>query len=404
MKVTEAGLVANPLYLSELSGYDSDLLCCRETDVRLTSRMTSFNWRSDGKLEIGGHAYIPSVDPIAGNLSISASLINYVTAENVPLPVERHVDSAIDWESNDHWTSYAASGFTTLIDPAVVLGNEDSAVDLPNWHLVLTVSAGGVIREAPLTRRDLNGATGHLAVGPMVGTSRVAIEMRSATTGLTLIPVSPHYVATAVELSGRSLTLTVEAHFAPAAAKISLECLKLGIRKSATCLYVDGTTATYTFEVPSLAAMLTRLPSTNGSCASTADSGARSLSLGSRARSELATESDQTRSLRLGITGYGFLILQERRTRVIATSVQVSADKRILRIEGTADLPVIHAPRIVLSSGKAVIPATNVELNVRTNEGSNDFAAEFLLPATPGMATKCSRKWVPTAFNLFRQK
>ena len=382
MEVTKAGLVANPLYLPELSGYDSDLLRCREIDVRMTSKMTSFNWQSDGKLEIGGHAYIQSVDPVAGNLSVRASLVNDVTAEIVPLPVERHVDSAIDWESNDHWTSYAASGFTTLIDPAVVLRNEDSA-DLHNWHLILTVSAGGVIREAPLTRRDLNGATGHLAIGPMLGTSRVAIEMRSATTGLTLIPVTPHYIATAVELSDRSLTLTVEAHSAPAAAKISLECLKLGIRKSATCVHVDGTTATYTLEVPSLGADAN--PTAEYEWQLRLDSGFRSPQPVSwlTGSSELAAHSDQTRSLRPGITGYGFLILQERRTRVIATTVQVSPDRRTLRIEGTADLPVIHAPRIVLSSGKAVIPATNVELKVQTNEGSNDFAAEFLLPRNP---------------------
>lgn len=381
-QVTGSALLAQPQYLAELSEYDPELLQCREIDLRFVSKLTRFAWQADGRLEIGGHAYVSSVDPGEGNLSVRAALVNAGGGATVPLEVQRHTDQSIDWETNDNWTSYADAGFRTIIDPAVML--EGPGSEGPSeWHVLLTVTAGGRTFEAPLTRRDANGSTGTLPVGPLLESSRMAVEMRPATTGLTFVPVKPLYVATSLELTGRTLKLSVEAHSAPVAAKVSLESLKFGIRATATCLSVDGARALYVIVVPELAAV----------AAATAeyewqlrlDSGFKTPQpvAWPEGSSELEAMSDQTRSLRLGLTGYGFVTLKERRTRVIASTVEVSADQRTLRIEGTADLPVIHAPRFVLSSGKAVIPATDAALTVRTNDGSNAFTADFLLPQNP---------------------
>ncbi|MEC5190995.1 MULTISPECIES: CDP-glycerol:glycerophosphate glycerophosphotransferase [unclassified Arthrobacter] len=379
--ITDAGPVATPRYLDELSDYDPALLPCRDVDLRLVSKMTHFAWRPDGLLEIGGHAYASSVDPIEGGLSIQASLVSADTQQAIQLTVQRYSDSSIDWESNDNWTSYAEAGFRTTIDPAVMLASEHASQ--ANWHVVLTVSAGGRTLSAPLSRRDLNGSTGQLPVGPLLADARMAVEMRPATTGLTFVPVTPLYVATSIMLTGRTLELTVESRSAPLAAKVSIESPKFGIRKTATCLSVEGNTAVYVIDVPPL-----------GSGASATVEYGWQLRLDSgfktpqpvawpEGSADLEAHSDQTRSLRLGLTGYGFITVEERKNRVIASSVEVSADKRYVRVEGTADLPVIHAPRFVLSSGKAVIPATDVVLTVRTNDGSNTFAADFLLPQNP---------------------
>lgn len=381
-EVTGSGLLARPRYLDELSAYDPELLSCRDIDLRLVSKMTHFAWQADGRLEIGGYAYISSVDPLDGDLSIQASLVNANTAEAVQLTVQRYSDKSIDWESNDNWTSYAETGFSTVIDPVVMLEG-DGSPELSTWYVQLSLTAGGRTMTSPLTRRDLNGSTGQLPVGPMLDASRMAVEMRPLATGLTFIPVTPLYVATALELSGRTLAVTVEAHGAPVAAKISLESRKFGIRKAATCLSVDGNTAVYVIDVPAL-----------GSAAAATVQYEWQLRLDSgfktpqpiawpEGSTELEAHSDQTRSLRVGLTGYGFITLQERRARIMASTVEVSPDRRTLRIEGTADLPVIHAPRFVLSSGKAVFPATDVALTVRTNEGSNSFTADFLLPQSP---------------------
>ncbi|MGP4033795.1 CDP-glycerol glycerophosphotransferase family protein [Pseudarthrobacter sp. 1C304] len=380
-RTTGSTLEAQPQYLPELSHYEPELLSCRDIDLRLVSKMTHFAWQADGRLEIGGHAYISSVDPAAGSLTIEASLVSSGGGDAVPLAVQRHTDPSIDWESSDNWTSYADAGFRTVIDPAVML---DGVTGAPSeWHVLLRVSAGGRTLEAPLTRRDVNGSTGSLPVGPMLGTARAAVEMRPATTGLTFIPVTPLYVATALELAGRTLTLTVEAHSAPVAAKVSVESPKFGIRATATCLDVVGTTAHYCVDVPELAAGAA--PTAEYEWRLRLDSGFKTPQpvAWPDDSTALESQSDHTRSLRLGLTGYGFVTLKERRTRVIASSVEVLADQRTLRIEGTADLPVIHAPRIVLSSGKAVIPATDVALTVRTNDGSNAFTADFLLPQNP---------------------
>ncbi|MDF9749120.1 CDP-glycerol:glycerophosphate glycerophosphotransferase [Arthrobacter sp. ES3-54] len=380
--VTASGILARPLYLDELSGYEPGLLSCRDIDLRLVSKMTRFDWQDDGKLVIGGHAYISSVDPSGGNLAIQASLVNLTSGRAVPLAVVRHTDKSIDWESNDNWTSYADAGFSATIDPAVVL-EENGAAEPASWHVLLTVSAGGHTLAAPLTRRDLNGSTGQLPVGPMQGTTRMAVEMRASTTGLTLIPVTPRYVATSMELAGRTLKLTVEAHAAPVAARVSIESRKFGIRKTATCQEVAGNRAAYTINIPALA---------TSAGATVEYEWQLRLDNGLKAPQpvawqggshELLAQSDDTRSLRLSLTGYGFIAVEERKRRVFASKVDVSPDKRTLRIECTADLPMTPVPRIVLASGKAVIPATDVVLAVRTNEGSNVFTAEFLLPQRP---------------------
>lgn len=381
-QASASGLLAQPQYLMELSGYDTKLLYCRDVDLRLVSKMTHFDWQGDGGLEIGGHAYISSVDPLEGNLSIEASLVNADNANSVPLVVHRHTDKSIDWDSNDNWTSYADAGFSAIIDPAVML-EENGPGDPANWYVLLTVSAGGRTLMDPLTRRDLNGSTGNLPVGPMWGTSRMAVEMRPATTGLTFVPVTPLYVATSLELTGRTLTLTVEAHSAPVPAKLAIESVKFGIRKTATSLGVQGNQTFYAIDVPALG---------TGASATVEYEWQLRMDTGFKTpqpvawpegSAELVSLSDETRSLRLGLTGYGFITVEEQKTRVIASTVEVSADKRTLRIEGTADLPVIHAPRFVLSSGKAVIPATDVTLSVRTNHGSNAFVADFRLPQNP---------------------
>ncbi len=381
-RIAESGLVAQPRYLDELSAYDADLLACRDIDLRLISKMTRFAWRADGQLEIGGHAYVSSIDPLDGDLSIQASVVNANTEEAVQLTVQRHSDKSIDWESNDNWTSYAEAGFSAVIDPAVML-EHNGDLERANWYVRLSVTAGGRTITAPLTRRDLTGSTGRLPVSPMSDASRMAVEMRPATTGLTFVPVTPRYVATSLDLSGRTLTMTVDAHSAPVAAKVSIESVKFGIRKTATCLEVNGNTAIYVIDVPSLG---------SGAAATVEYEWQLRLDSGFKTpqpvawpegSAELESLFDQSRSLRLGLTGYGFITLEERKARVIASTVKVSPDGRTLRIEGTADLPVIHAPRFVLSSGKAVIPATEVALDVRTNDGSNAFTADFLLPQNP---------------------
>ncbi|WP_427130807.1 bifunctional glycosyltransferase/CDP-glycerol:glycerophosphate glycerophosphotransferase [Pseudarthrobacter sp. S9] len=378
-KFTALGLLAQPAYLQELSSFDQDLLVCRDIDVRLVSKLTHFEWQPDGRLEIGGYAYISSVEPSAGDLTIEASLVNASGTHVVTLDVERFSDSSIDWEANDNWTSYSDAGFRTVLNPSLLL-DEVAGQDTAEWHVQLTVTAHDRRLEGPIARRDLNGSTGQLGIGPMQGTSRVAVEMRPATTGLTFVGVTPLYIATSLELTGRSIELTVEAHSAPLAAKVSVECRKLGIRKTATCITVDANTATYQVDVPPLGkdASLT----TEYEWELRLDSGFKTpqpVAWQSDSRS-LENRFDSSRSLRLGLTGYGFLKIEERKTRIVATSVELSPDRRTLLVAGTADLPRIHAPRFVLSSGKSVIPARDSTLMVRTNDGSNRFTAEFALP------------------------
>lgn len=381
---SDGSLKAAPPYLVELdTPPDEALLVCQPVDLRVVSVLNQHEWRDDGVLSIGGFAYIPSVDPDTGQLEINAVMVDQNGAEVAPLTVERYTDSRIDWDANDNWTSYASSGFRTLIDPQLMLNSEQE--DISTWSVKLRLRAYDRELEADIAKRDLTGATGSLAVGSMAGNQRLAVEV-SPKTGLTLVRVRPMYTASSISLDGRTLNLTVEAHSAPLAAKITIECTKLGLSRTATCTDVRGNTADYTIAIPRLGPDAS--PRTEHQWQLRLDSGFKTPQPIAWERDTAALEGavDTTRRLRAKLTGYGFIALEERKFRVEATELSLSEDERVVTLKGTADFITIHAPQLVLSSGKAVITADEVSLDVRTNYGSNCFTAEFLLPVDPWCA------------------
>lgn len=373
-------LLAQPPYLPELTRrLTQDILACQDVDLRVVSMISGLDWADDGKLTVSGHAYIPSIDPVAGALLIEAALVDPDGVEILPLPVRRHHDPRIDWDANDNWTSYADSGFTIDIDPGVLL---DADATASSWSLKLRLTAYDRVLEAAVTRRDTSGAAGTVPIAPMAGERRVALEFKPRT-GFTLVRVAPMYSATAVRLEGRTLTITVEAHSAPLASKITVECAKLAIRKTAVCVDVRGNVADYRLAIPRLSPEAS--PRTEHQWDLRLDSGFKTPQPIAWRPGSTAFEQDQDRSrrLRLKLTGYGFLALEERRYRVEADDVVLSDDGRYLTLQGTADFTSIHAPRIVLSSGKSVIEADQVSLNVTRNQGSNRFTVRFPLVSRP---------------------
>lgn len=376
----QGALLAQPPYLAELARQPSEeLLTCQDVDLRVTSKITGLDWNDDGSLRVTGHAYIPSIDPVAGALAIEAAVIDPDGVEIQTLGVERYREPGIDWDANDNWTSYADSGFTATIDPATLLAADSTT---SSWSLKLRLKAYDRVLESAVTRRETAGAAGTVPIAPMVGERRVALEFKPRT-GLTLVRVAPMYSATAVQLEGRTLTITVEAHSAPLASKITVECAKLAIRKTAVCVDVRGNVADYRLVVPRLSADAS--PRTEHQWDLRLDSGFKTPQPIAWRPGSAAFEHDLDRSrrLRLRLTGYGFLALEERRYRVEADDLTVSADGRYLTVLGTADFTSIHAPRLVLSSGKSVIEADQVSLNVTRNQGSNRFTVRFPLVSTP---------------------
>ncbi|WP_247826370.1 bifunctional glycosyltransferase/CDP-glycerol:glycerophosphate glycerophosphotransferase [Arthrobacter antioxidans] len=376
----EGMLLAQPPYLPDLVQQPmKHLLACQDVDLRVTSKITELEWNVDGSLEISGHAYIPSIDPVTADLNIEAIVIDPDGAEIHTLVVERHRDPRIDWDANDNWTSYADSGFSTRIDPSMLLADGATA---SSWWLKLRLTAHDRVLESPVTRREMTGAAGSVPISPIDGQRRVAVEFKPKT-GLTLVRVAPMYSATSVALEGRTLTITVEAHSAPLASKITVECAKLAIRKTAVCVDVRGNVADYRVVVPRLSAEAS--PRVEHQWDLRLDSGFKTPQPIAWRPDSVAFEDqhDRTRRLRLKLTGYGFLALEERRYRVEADSVVVSDDGRYLTLQGTADFTSIHAPRLVLSSGKSVIEADQVSLNVMRNQGSNRFIVRFPLMSTP---------------------
>lgn len=373
-------LRAQPPYLSDLTRQPSeDLLACQDIDLRVISKITGMEWGDDGCLRITGHAYISSIDPAAGALVIEAMLIDDDGNEVLPLVVGRYRDPAIDWDANDNWTSYADSGFSVSIDPAALPAGDTAP---SSWSLGLRLTAQGQVLESPVTRRDTSGAAGTVPIAPMNGDHRIAVEFKPGR-GLTLVRVAPMYSATDVRLDGRTLTITVEAHSAPLASKITVECAKLALRKTAVCVDVRGNVADYRLVIPRLTAEAS--PRAEHQWDLRLDSGFKTPQpIAWRPGSTGFTEQlDRSRRLRLKLTGYGFLALEERRYRVEADDLRVSEDGCYLTVLGTADFTSIHAPRLVLSSGKAVIEADQVALNVTRNQGSNRFTVRFPLVSSP---------------------
>ncbi|PPB50566.1 hypothetical protein C4K88_01340 [Arthrobacter pityocampae] len=376
----KGAVLAQPPYLRDLTQQPTeDLLSCQDVDLKITSKITGLAWEADGSLAITGHAYIPSIDPLGAGLKIEAVVMDPDGTEVRTLVVDRHRDPRIDWEANDNWTSYADSGFSTRIDPSMLLADDSGAT---SWWIKLRLTAHDRVLESPVTRREMTGAAGTVPISAIDGQRRIAVEFKSGT-GLTLIRVAPMYSATNVALEGRTLTITVEAHSAPLASKITVECAKLAIRKTAVCVDVRGNVADYRLVIPRLSAEAS--PRVEHQWDLRLDSGFKTPQPIAWRPDSVAFEDqhDRTRRLRLKLSGYGFLALEERRYRVEADGVAVSDDGRFLTLEGTADFTSIHAPRLVLSSGKSVIEADQVSLNVTRNQGSNRFIVRFPLMSTP---------------------
>ncbi|MBG6181912.1 bifunctional glycosyltransferase/CDP-glycerol:glycerophosphate glycerophosphotransferase [Arthrobacter sp. CAN_A1] len=373
-------LVAVPAYLDELHDRPArSLLVCQPVDLRLVSVLNQFNWIEDGRLEIGGFAYISSVDPLAGDLQIEAFLVDQHGSSVIPLDIKRHQDHRIDWEANDNWTSYAASGFSAVINYHQLL--EGHAPDIGTWSVRIRLKAFDRELEGSILKRDLAGATGTLPIAQMMNNTRLAVEFRPAE-GLTFVRVAPTYTASSIELDGRTLRLTVNAHSAPLAAKIIVECSKLGLRRTATCVDVRGDTADYEIVFPRLSA--DAAPRAEHQWQVLLDSGYKSPQpiAWDGDSDALGGSVDSRRRLRARLTGYGYLRFEERKFRIIADNISISTDERSILLEGTADFTALHLPRLILSSGKAVIAAEDVALDVRANSGSNRFFARF--PLSPG--------------------
>ncbi|MHA7180891.1 bifunctional glycosyltransferase/CDP-glycerol:glycerophosphate glycerophosphotransferase [Arthrobacter sp. MDB2-24] len=378
---TDGTLHAAPPYLAELDTRpDAALLVCQPVDLRVVSVLNEHEWLDDGTLRIGGFAYISSIDPDTGAFEIEASLVDEHGSEVAPLILERHTDPRIDWDANDNWTSYASSGFQTVIDPAWLLNSDQENIN--TWSVKLVLRAYDRELEARITKRDLTGATGRLAVGPMMGDERLAVEVNGAS-GLTLVRVRPMYTTSSMSLDGRTLTMTVQAHSAPLAAKITIECTKLGLSRTATCTDVRGNTADYSITIPRLGPDAS--PRVEHQWQVRLESGFKTAQPIAWEQDTVALEEaiNPARRLRAKLTGYGFIALEERKFRIEATGFSLSEDRRVVTLEGTADFVTIHAPKFVLSSGKSVLVADDVSLDVRTNYGSNRFSARFTLPADP---------------------
>ena len=133
------------------AGLPPDTTRLSDAQLDLVTRTLRVGWTSAGHLVVEGWAYISKIDLAEHRPTFSAALVG-PEGTRIAMDVETHDEPRAD-VTGDHWhCDYRPGGFTATVDSAEV------PADSGPWVLLLRLSAGGVVREGPLTRVSAAGS------------------------------------------------------------------------------------------------------------------------------------------------------------------------------------------------------------------------------------------------------
>ncbi len=156
-------------YLADLAlRPPTQLLAYAAQDIRLTARVTDWEWTADGLL-LAGTATLTNLTatPDLTTISISATAPSGAVVE---APTTTTWEPRIDQRANDSWNSHAFSAFRAVVPL------ESLSADQP-WTLEVTVTHGSVRRRGRLSERDLGGRASLLPVRRADGAGRWLVSV-----------------------------------------------------------------------------------------------------------------------------------------------------------------------------------------------------------------------------------
>ena len=363
-----AQLVASPHYLDGLRvSVPAAVLSLRAEDLAINSRLVKYAWSEQGDLLLQGWAYIPGIGTSSVPVETHLILMDLQSGGQRRIPTTPRVDDRVDESSADPNASYVTSAFTaTILREEFNLEAMIEASGGAGWTVTLEVRWGHHVIQAPFGSRDIGGAAGVLANDYLRDHVRLVPEF-TKTDGLTLKTSQPKYVAESVVVHGRTLEVTVSSTTGIIAGEVEVWSPALKRRALLKMTSHSDEIAHYRGELPE-----TTGSSTDREWSIRAVSPfygkqpiawwAPEAKLGSSSYSQISVET----------TGYGYLRLRERNTRILARSIRLTEDGSALEVTGTFAAQEYKTPVIGLVSGRRTILG-QTELTLPADGGPSLF-------------------------------
>ena len=372
---TIGDLTAVPSYLSVLSEpVDHEVLRLAKADLPLSARLTRFAWTDTGMLEIGGWAYLPGIDPADCNLEVGLRCGD--SSIVAALAVFREQDPRIDLAAADRWMSYAGAAFTATVDPPVLMDLKPDSGAAAQWVLEVTLRFGGIAVSDTIRSRDADTLPRRLSVGPLAAERTRIIGLMDGTDGLRLKPVRYSCSTASVEIAGSVVTVGFDASSGAVPASLSLE---MQGEPQMEFQQANPAGTLFTVDLGPAGRRLAGGEEKRWTVKAALPNGRTEPVGWAGTGAGLAAISDPAAALRAECTGYGYLQVALRHTRVTLSSAEISSDGALLVVEGrlsrSSGHPEPTLPEMLLRTDRNdVRPVATTWL-----DGGHYFRTEFSL-------------------------
>lgn len=337
------------------------LLALAPHQIGLVGSIRQVVWRPDGRLQLGGWAYLDNVDLSDTRPVITLLLtdLDHPDRPPVSVPTTPAPLSEVTVASTHRYADYENSGFTAIVDPAV-LGTGHAA---GRWSVGVFVEAHGISRTGVWTGLQRNGSAGRL-LGRVSGDRQVALSY-NGTDGLVLSVTRPSCLLSSVELTERRLAVEVEItdDFRPLSLEITGESSRKRVRAAVSATQHGATASVVLPPTPAGAATgadgasarsgrevwLVRLVGADG----------RRVPIGVRRPGDLPTSTD---SPRLRLTGAGNLGVVDSAPRLLLDAISTSADALVVsgRVLAVSDALWADGVEVGVSAPRGSVSARTV--------------------------------------------
>lgn len=356
-----------PSYLFELSA----------NDLKLVSKMTSYDWTDSSTLEINGYAFIRNLDTARFASEITVSLVSEDRNVRFPLIVERSTDNSIDQVVGDRWNSYSKSKFRAVLDINGL--GEVGGGFLPSgqdWTVEVSVTAGNLSLSGPILSKDKEAMPQSLDMIGTVNESRI-VGLFDGKSGLRLRLVTYNVSASGIRIQGRQIFVDLDT------SDSNLQYVELknthGVVVQLKRDTSSKSTSSWVGELPPMKTSAGPAVEDSWLLLSGASGPKRSPIGWTESSAALDTSIVSSSTLVPSVNGYGYLRVLDRRWRIVVTNVTAIDTTGELTIEGvyTPDGNSSSAsalPRLTLATGRDILDPVSSSLDMQTGQYSLVFS------------------------------
>lgn len=411
-------LFAQPAYLKSLdTDVPDEVLAVLNSELKIKSRITSITQSAQRVVSLQGFAYIEGLNA-DHETQVSVAIVDTVSGRSLTLPTRMTGGFDVDQIANDPWNTYSNGYFETQLDFDHAIDKGLSTSHGSEWALSLTVSQAGEVVVGNIQSRDMSGTAATL---PLISTKNNVRHILRFSQALGLSVISMAYKRFVVEatVKGREVEIGIDLPRDEVPQLLRLECPDDNISRDILPVSAENPNK-FSFILP---AVTQDSPTTNTRWkirVGTNDGKFHHLAWPKTTAALRELSDGPAQTVTVGATGYGYVELFERPWNILARSVEVSSDARLITVRGTAvyddaSSARILLPKLVLASNHRTIEAKSISwlgenqfaVKFSTEEGAQDVHAlapesgfYTLRAHTVSESGPNSMYWVPVSFDL----